>query len=168
MDLGDHLYTYEGSQLYKITFPPATPNKPIKRKLGRFAVTPRVVVGVGKETLIISENNDKMFAVEVNHGDGEKLPGKGNPSAAVYYSGLIYAINKEGNIVTLDSHTAAFKYQLTDCGRFKGSRGLAVYKHNLYAIGKNRKFYEISPNGRVPIRGSNSYSNAGPMIGHTK
>ena len=168
-ELGDHLYTYEGSQLYKITFPPATPNKPIKRKFGRFAVTPRVVVGIPPITLFVSENNDQMFAVEVTDGDGEKLPGEGNPSAGVYYAGLIYAINNEGNIVTLDPNTGALKHQLTHCDRFEGSPGLALYKNKLYAIGKNKKFYEISPiNGRVRRRGNTSYNYPGPMIGYTQ
>lgn len=167
-EVGDHLYTYEGSQLYEITFPKSSPNKPTKKKLGRFAVTPRVVVGVGK-SLVCSENNDDIFAVDVNTGNGEKLPGERNPSAAVYYYGVIYSISEEGDIIALDPKTAKYMYTLTTCGTFKGSRGIAAYKHNLYAIGKDRKFYQISPfTGRVRQRGTGTYTNTGPMIGYYK
>ena len=103
--------------------------------------------------------------MDVQTGQGKKLPGKGNASTAVYCYGHLYIIDGNGDIRSLDPNTGEQVNRLTICGKFKDSKGLACYQNYLWAVGKNRYIYKIDPKefDEVTQIGTLKYTNTGPM-----
>lgn len=163
------LFTFQGdatcSRLYEIEFPASQPNTPKKTRVGHFAVIPNVVTGVNMS--LFCTEDAVYYSVNIKIGDGFRLTGRGKPSAAVYYNGLLYVINDMGDIDALNPVDGTFHSQISECALFEGSRGLAAYNGSLYAIGRNQKFYQINPNTKqVQIRGTGTFTNTGPMKGY--
>ena len=157
-----YLYTFDKSRLYKISFP--SPNKPEKTAVGHYQINPSVVVGLPPMFLFLVENG-QYHTMDVISGQGKRLAGKGNPSAAAYCYGDLYIIDENGDIRRLNAHTGEEIDRLTICGKFKGSKGLACYGSKLWAVGKDRKMYEIDPNkfDEVTQKGTLTYTNTGLM-----
>ena len=157
-----YLYTFEQSRLYKISFP--SPNKPEKTAVGHYQINPSVVVGIPPMFLFLVENG-QYHTMDVITGQGKKLSGKGNPSAAAYCYGDLYIIDGNGDIRILNPHTGEEINRLTICSKFKDSKGLACYKGKLWAVGKDKRMYEIDPKGfdEVTQKGTLSYTNTGLM-----
>ena len=156
-----YMYTFDNSRLYKISFP--SPNKPEKTAVGHYQINPSVVVGVDPYLFLVE--NGQYHTMDVMTGQGKKLAGKGNPSAGAYCYGDLYIIDENGDIRRLNAHTGEEIDRLTICGKFKGSKGLACYGGNLWAVGKDRKMYEIDPNkfDEVTQKGTLTYTNTGLM-----
>ena len=158
----DYLYTFEDSRLYRISFP--SPNKPIKTAIGHYQINPSVVAGIPPKFLFLVENG-QYHTMDVQTGQGKELSGKGNPSAAVYCYGYVFIIDGNGDVRALSPATGEEVYRLTICGKFKGSKGLACYQGKVWAVGKDRKMYEIDPNkwDDVTQKGTLTYTNTGLM-----
>ena len=162
----DFLYTFEDSRLYKISFP--SPNKPIKTAIGHYQINPSVVAGIPPKFLFLVENG-QYHTMDVQTGQGKELSGKGNPSAAVYCYGYVFIIDGNGDVRALSPATGEEVYRLTICGKFKGSKGLACYQGKVWAVGKDRKMYEIDPNkwDDVTQKGTLTYTNTGLMTSYS-
>ena len=140
--VNNSLYTFD-KQLYQLSFP--TPNKAIKTAIGHYQINPSVVAGIPPKYLFLVENG-QYHTMDVQTGQGKKLTGKGNASAAVYCYGYLFVIDAEGDIWTINPDTGEKVVQITIGGKFKGSRGLACYQSKLYAVhSKNEHMYEINP-----------------------
>ena len=167
--VNNSLYTFD-KQLYKVSFP--TPDRAIKTAVGHYDINPSVVAGIPPKYLFLVENGE-YHSMDVQTGQGKKLTGKGNPSAAVYCYGYLFIIDVDGDIWTINPDTGEKVTQITVDGKFKGSRGLACYQGNLFAVGsKYPVIYKIDPNKWdkfTPIAGDDfyTYSNTGLMTSYS-
>ena len=158
------LYTFDDyySRLYKISFP--SPHKLIKTAVGHFDIKPSVAAGIPPKYLFLVEKG-QYYTMDVQTGQGKKLAGKGNPSAAVYCYGYLFIIDVNGDIWTINPDTGEEVYRITSGAKFRGSKGLACYQGNLWAVGKDQHMYEIDPNqlNKVTQKGTLTYTNTGLM-----
>ena len=145
-----HMYTVLGNRLTRVTITSTTTRKQI---LGPFHLD-NLHTMVSTDGHLFCTVGGRWLKIAPGNGCGETLSGEGNTTAAAAYLRRIYAINQDGNIDLVDTRNGETLKTFNSSGLFKGSHGVVEYNEMLYAIGKNGRFYEISPcTGKATAKG---------------
>ena len=167
-EVNNSLYSFDDyhKRLYKISIP--SNEIPTKTAVGNYRISPSIAAGIPPKYLFLVENG-VYHTMDVQTGQGKKLTGKGNPSAAVYCYGYLFIIDVNGDIWTLNPDTGEEVYRITTGAKFRGSKDLACYQGNLWAIGKDHHMYEIDPTklNKVTQKGTLTYTNTSPMTSYS-
>ena len=155
------MYTFDHRHILSKVVPNPWPTH---KEVGNYRINPSIAAGIPPKHLFLVENG-VYYKMDVQTGQGKKLTGKGNPSAAVYCYGYLFIIDINGDIWTINPDTGEDVYRITTYAKFLGSKGLACYQGNLWAVGKDQIMYEIDPTklNKVTIKTTQRYTNTGPM-----